>query len=80
MAQCLENCRRRPWEAHKFRSEAEQNERLAFLLEWVREYYTRDDSLSLRAQEALFQRYIGPKCRLTAPVVRVADVLEAFPE
>ena len=80
MAQCLENCRRRPWEAHKFRSEAEQNERLAFLLNWVREYYTRDDSLSLCAHEVLFQSYLGPKRRLTTQVVRVADVLDALPE
>ena len=75
MEQCLENCRNRPWEAHKFRSKAEQDERLAFLLNWVREYYTRDDPLSLRAHEALFQRYLGPKRRLATSVMRVADVL-----
>ena len=79
MEQCLENCRNRPWEAHKFRSKAEQDERLAFLLNWVREYYTRDDPLSLRAHEALFQRYVGPKRRLATPVVRAADVLARYP-
>ncbi len=80
MEQCLENCRNRPWEAHKFRSEAEQNGQLAFLLNWVREYYTRDDSLSLHAHEALFHGYLGPKRRLTTPMMRVADVLAAWPE
>ncbi len=75
MEQCLENCRRRPWEAHKFQSEAEQDERLAFLLSWVREYYIRDGSLSLRAHEALFEGYLGPKRRLTAPLLSLADVL-----
>lgn len=75
MERCVENCRNRPWEAHKFRSKAEQNERLAFLLNWVREYYTRDDALSLRAHEELFQGYLGPKRKLATPVMRVADVL-----
>lgn len=73
---CLENCRRRPWEAHKFRSKAEQDEKLEFLLGWVREYYTRDGSLSRRAHEMLFEGYRGPKRRVTNPVVRVADILE----
>src|SRR5262249_39080718 len=48
MEQCLANCRARPWEAHKYKSRAEQDERLAFLLEWVREYYTRDGDMSLQ--------------------------------
>lgn len=62
--QCLENCRRRPWEAHKFRSKAEQDEQLAALLTWVRGYYVRDGSMSLDAHEALFRSYAGQKQRL----------------
>lgn len=80
MEQCLENCRRRPWEAHKFRSKAEQDERLAFLLTWVREYYVRDGSLSLRAHQVLFEGYLGPKRRLTKPLPSVADVLGSSTE
>jgi adenylate kinase family enzyme len=80
MERCLENCRGRPWETHKFRSEAEQNARLAFLLCWVREYYTRDDSLSLRAHQALFEHYLGPKRRLTEPFLRGADLLTSLTE
>ncbi|MGH8220324.1 MAG: shikimate kinase [Steroidobacteraceae bacterium] len=75
MEQCLENCRGRPWEAHKFRSKAEQDEKLDFLLSWVREYYTRDGSLSLRAHEAIFERYHGPKRRVTSQLRCAADVL-----
>ncbi|HEX4049414.1 MAG TPA: hypothetical protein VHY19_00850 [Steroidobacteraceae bacterium] len=75
MEQCLENCRRRPWEAHKFGSKTEQDEKLAFLLSWVREYYTRDGSLSLRAHETLYEHYLGPKRRLTKAAVRPCDVL-----
>lgn len=77
MERCLENCRNRPWESHKFRSKAEQDEKLAFLLGWVREYYTREGSLSLRAHRELFERYVGPKRRLTEPFLSVTDVLES---
>ncbi len=61
---CLENCRNRPWEAHKYKSKAEQDEKLSFLLDWVGEYYSRDGDLSLAAHEQLFDGYDGPKERL----------------
>lgn len=61
---CLAHCQSRPWEPHKYPSKAAQDEKLAFLLDWVRAYYTRDDALSLAAHEALFHRYAGPKQRL----------------
>jgi adenylate kinase family enzyme len=61
---CLANCRRRPWEPHKYASKAEQDEKLAFLMSWVREYYTREDDLSLAAHQTLFESYRGPKLRL----------------
>lgn len=74
---CLANCRERPWEPHKFRSKAEQDQKLAFVLNWVREYYTRDGPMSLHAHEALYQSYPGPKHRLQRPTAQVADVLAA---
>lgn len=74
---CLANCRERPWEPHKFRSQADQDQKLAFLLTWVREYYTRDGPMSLRAHEALFQSYVGPKQRVRRSTVLVSDVLTA---
>jgi adenylate kinase family enzyme len=61
---CLANCRRRPWEPHKHASKAEQNEKLEFLLSWVREYYSRDGDLSLTRHRSLFEQYRGPKLRL----------------
>ena len=63
---CLAHCRRRPWEPHKYRSKAEQDEHLAFLLEWVEGYYTRDGEMSRRAHQALFDRYQGQKHQLKA--------------
>lgn len=62
--QCLENCRARPWEPHKYASKAEQDERLAFLLAWVREYYTRQGDMSLAGHRACFDAYGGRKQEL----------------
>jgi len=64
---CLAHCRARPWEPHKYASKAEQDAKLAFLLDWVRAYYTREGDLSLAAHEALFAAYEGPRRKLTAP-------------
>jgi len=58
---CIANCRARPWEPGKYSSREEQDARLAFLLEWVREYESRDDEYSLRAHRALFDRFPGRK-------------------
>jgi adenylate kinase family enzyme len=63
---CLSHCRSRPWEPHKYASPAEQNQMLEFLLGWVRGYYTRDESCSLRRHEQLFSAFGGPKRELTS--------------
>lgn len=65
---CLSNCRSRPWEPHKYRSGQEQDEKLEFLLVWVREYYSRQDDTSLVAHQALFDDYQGPKCKIPSQV------------
>jgi adenylate kinase family enzyme len=70
MEACLSHCRQRPWEPHKYTTKAEQDEKLEFLLSWVREYYSRDGDLSLSAHQALFDAYGGPKRRLTHEVER----------
>ncbi len=61
---CLANCQNRPWEAHKYASKQEQDANLEFLLNWVAEYYTRNDSLSLAAHRAIFDNYQGRKVEL----------------
>lgn len=58
---CSAHCRERPWEPHKYPSKAEQDERLAFLMAWVEEYYSREGELSLKAHQALFETYSGSK-------------------
>lgn len=65
---CLFNCRSRPWEPHKYKSKQEQDENLEFLFSWVREYYSRDGELSLKAHHALFDSFQGPKRKLTGRV------------
>jgi adenylate kinase family enzyme len=59
--QCLENCRARPWEAHKYASKQEQDQRLEFLLSWVSQYYTRSGEMSLTAHTACFNAYPGKR-------------------
>ena len=60
-AQCLANCRSRPWEQHKYSSKAEQDERLAYLLAWVTDYYSRQGDMSLSGHRQCFNTYTGPK-------------------
>ena len=62
---CLEHCRARPWEPHKYESKAQQDQQLEFLLAWVRTYETRDDDMSRAAHEACFAAYAGAKQRLS---------------
>jgi adenylate kinase family enzyme len=58
---CIANCRARPWEPDKYPSKEEQDARLEFLLQWVREYETRNDEYSLKRHRELFDRYAGAK-------------------
>lgn len=58
---CLENCRARPWEPHKYPTPEAQNANLQMLLKWVREYEIRDDEFSLREHRELFDNYAGEK-------------------
>ncbi|MBM3758598.1 MAG: shikimate kinase [Acidobacteria bacterium] len=61
---CIRHCEARHWEPHKYASKQEQDQHLAFLLEWVRGYYTRDGEMSLQSHEALYNSYAGPKRRI----------------
>jgi hypothetical protein len=72
LAQCVEYCRRRPWEPHKYRSKEMQDQYLEPLLSWVAAYYTRDGDVSLAAHEECYRAYDGSKA-----VVRGALQLDA---
>ena len=58
---CVANCRARPWEPEKYASPEEQDRRLAFLLDWVRQYDTRTDEYSLARHRAIFDGFAGAK-------------------
>jgi adenylate kinase family enzyme len=58
---CIAHCRARPWEPEKYASPEEQDQRLAFLLDWVRQYDTRTDEYSLARHRAIFDGFAGPK-------------------
>jgi len=62
--QCVSNCRSRPLERHKYSSQEEQDSKLDFLLQWVRDYYIRDGHMSLVGHQDLFKKYSGPKREL----------------
>lgn len=66
LAQCIANCRNRPWEPHKYASRAEQDARLEFLLQWVADYYQRDGDMSLAGHRRLFDAYQGPRRELVS--------------
>ena len=65
---CVAHCRARPWEPHKYESATAQEERLSYLLTWVRDYYQRDDEMSLTRHRKLFDAYPGEKLNLITPV------------
>src|SRR5262249_1734845 len=44
---CIENCRKRPWEPHKYATPEAQDQNLEMLIAWVREYESRQDEYSL---------------------------------
>ncbi len=72
--QCVANCRARPWEPHKYASKSEQDERLEFLLDWVRDYEMREGEMSLAGHRECFAAYTGPKVELfTQPVLDPPD-------
>ena len=58
---CVANNLKRPWEPEKYKSLEEQNEKLEFLIQWVKEYYERDDEMSLQAHTKFFDEFNGAK-------------------
>ncbi len=61
VASCIENCKNRPWESHKYESAEKQDTNLAMLIEWVKQYPERSDVFSRQAHSQLFESYAGEK-------------------
>jgi len=63
---CVANARLRPWEPHKYASKEAQDANLEMLIGWIRDYEARQDTFSLGAHRALFDRFAGEKVELTS--------------
>lgn len=62
---CVDHCRQRPWEPEKFPSAHAQQEMLASLIAWVREYETRRDEYGLECHRRIFEGFAGRKKEYT---------------
>lgn len=62
---CLANNRRRPWEPHKYGTHEAQEAMLPALLDWVADYYVREDTWSYRHHRQLFDGHGGAKREVT---------------
>ena len=65
---CINNCRKRPWEPHKYTSIEEQNKNLEMLLSWVTDYTNRNDEFSFQSHDKLFNEFPGHKEQFTTNV------------
>ena len=63
---CIENCKNRPWEPHKYESKEAQDKNLEMLINWIKEYETREDEFSLYAHKKLFDEFNGNKVEFTS--------------
>ncbi len=61
---CVKNCQLRPWEKHKYKSKKEQDDNLTMLINWVKEYETREDEFSLTEHQLFFNSFSGQKLEL----------------
>lgn len=59
--ECIANAQRRPWEPHKYSSKQAQDENLSMLIEWIKQYYEREDTFSYQSHKHLFDSFKGPK-------------------
>jgi len=62
--ECQKNCRARPWESHKYKTQEEQDANLKMLLKWVADYEHRRDEYSLKIHREIFASYNGIKQEL----------------
>ena len=63
---CVAHCHCRPWEPEKFSSPEAQAAILTQLVQWVREYETRDDEYGLKRHRQVFERFPGRKREYTS--------------
>ena len=62
---CIRNAKSRPWEPHKYATQAEQDANLPMLLNWITDYESRNDTFSKAHHRALYDAFAGEKIELT---------------
>lgn len=62
---CEENALSREWEPHKYESKEAQDQNLDMLINWIKDYYLRDDEFSKFSHDKLFEGFSGNKKRET---------------
>jgi adenylate kinase family enzyme len=63
---CINNCKNRPWEPHKYPSKQAQDNNLNMLIDWIEQYSERQDEFSLKAHRKLFDEFTGNKVEYTS--------------
>lgn len=61
---CIERCKSREWEPHKYESRDAQDKNLDMLMEWVTEYDKREDQTSLKSHKSLFSSFLRKKIEI----------------
>jgi hypothetical protein len=61
---CVANCRARPWEPSYCASPEDQARYLGPLIDFVRQYETRQDEYGLARHRAIFEAFTGTRCEL----------------
>lgn len=61
---CIQHCRERPWEPHKYASKQEQDNNLDMLIEWIKQYELREDEFSLKEHKQLFESFAKNKIEI----------------
>ena len=58
---CVSHCLQRPWEPEKFATPEAQQSMLSNLVEWVKQYESRNDEYGLQRHRELFNVFTGKK-------------------
>ena len=58
---CVSHCLQRPWEPEKFATSQAQQSMLSNLVEWVKQYESRNDEYGLQSHRELFNTFTGIK-------------------
>ena len=64
--QCVENAKRRPWEPHKYSSKEVQDQNLDMLIDWIKQYETRNNVFSYAAHTNFYENFRGSKKMYTS--------------